>query len=347
MNILIQFFQNTIFLPSTGKSKNPLAIFFTKQTLIRKKFLKFEVIALIFLLISCATQTPRNIPKHNFSSLLQVKEFTPKEPKLISPVVIYEPILLKESVLFRIEDKKEKGLIAYLNDKGYTVYLITSGEVSPNFKNHSLEFDSILNQIAQKHRNREVILGGTSLGGQAVLEYMTIPFDLNNYARVAKVFFIGTGIDYNYTGSFAEKSVQFGYEEKLVSELCPKGVKNHFCYKYIRLNNSLQKVDNSKKEMYYNRVPKIGNDYISRFHYSKLQLPYLFIYGKLDSISPEESIYPLFHKLSSGAKMDSRNTLYEASEANGQSIDYDHADLFLYPDVNKEVYYKLYRWLEK
>ena len=45
--------------------------------------------------------------------------------------------------------------------------------------------------------------------------------------------------------------------------------------------------------------------------------------------------------------MDSSNRMFEASEANGQSIDYDHADLFLYPDVEKEVYRRLLYWLKR
>ena len=106
-------------------------------------------------------------------------------------------------------------------------------------------------------------------------------------------------------------------------------------------------MDNSRKEEHFNRIPKIEKDYLKRFHQTKLQLPYFFIYGKLDSISPEESISPLFHKFKNNAKMDSSNRLYEASEANGHCIDYDHADLFLYKHVNKEVYSKLVHWLEK
>ena len=312
-----------------------------------KNLFKGLISFILLALVACSALPQRDTPKHGFSSILQVKEFTPSQPKLIAPIVIYEPVLLKETALIRIEDKKEKGLIPYLNDAGYTVYLLSSNEVNPDFKNHSLEFDSILNQIAAKHRNRDVILAGTSLGGQAVLEYMTLPMNLGNYSRVKKVFFIGTGIDYNYTGSFTEKSEKFGYEQQLVKDLCPTGKKDSFCNKYIRYNNSLEKMDNSRKEEHFNRIPKIEKDYLKRFHQTKLQLPYFFIYGKLDSISPEESISPLFHKFKNNAKMDSSNRLYEASEANGHCIDYDHADLFLYKHVNKEVYSKLVHWLEK
>jgi hypothetical protein len=347
MNTTKQIFSEIHSVANSHKSNKP-QLFDTLAAMLSAKFqLKVGIFLLLLLLIECASATPRNTPKHSFSSILQVKEFTPASPKLLPPVVIYEPVLLKETALFRVENKKEKGLIVFLNDAGYTVYLVSSSEMHPDFKTHSLEFDKILNQVADKHRNREVILAGASLGGQAVLEYMTLPTNLNHYARIKKIFFIGTGIDYNYSGSFAEKSEKFGYEQKLVKDLCPAGTKTNFCIKYIRFNNSLQKIDNSKKEIHFNRIPKIEKDYLSRFHQTKLQLPYFFIYGKLDSISPEESIYPLFHKLRSNAKMDSSNRLYEASEANGQSIDYDHADLFLYPDVEKEVYSKLLHWLEK
>ena len=89
-------------------------------------------------------------------------------------------------------------------------------------------------------------------------------------------------------------------------------------------------------------------NYISRFHPSKLQTAYFFLYGKLDSISPEESIYPFFHTIRLGAsKGNSQNTLYEAGEANGHTIDYDHADLFVYPKAEKEIYSELVDWLNK
>lgn len=297
-------------------------------------------------LIQCAT-TPTQVVQHKFHPALSVKEFVPKDKSLLPAIVLYEPVLLKESVLFRNEDKKEKGLIPFLNKEGYTVYLISSNELSPSFKNHAMELDAILNQIAEKHRERDIYLGGISLGGQTILEYMTIPTDLNNYAHVNKIFMIGTGVDYNYSNSFAEKSKSLGYEEKFVKDLCPKGSKDNFCKRYIRFNNELQNMDGRDKEPYYDRVPKIGNDYLSRFHKTKLQLAYFLIYGKLDSISPEESIYPFFHMIRSSSKMNSTNKLYEASEANGQSIDYDHADLFLYPKVEKEVYQKLLYWLKR
>ncbi|HMV43819.1 MAG TPA: hypothetical protein PK079_18405 [Leptospiraceae bacterium] len=306
----------------------------------------FFFLGVLLFLSYCAT-VPTQIVQHKFHPVLTVKEFAPKEKTLLPAIVLYEPVLLKDTVLFRTEDKKEKGLIPFFLKNGYTVYLISSKETFPSFRNHALEFDSILNQIAEKQREREIYLGGVSLGGQAVLEYMTIPSSLENQARVSKIFFIGTGIDYNYSNSFTEHSTKKNYEETFVKDICPKGSKDNFCKRYIRFNNELQNMDNREKETFFDRIPKLKNDFLTRFHKTKLQLGYFLIYGKLDSISPEESIFPFFDKIRSSSKMDSSNRMFEASEANGQSIDYDHADLFLYPDVEKEVYRRLLYWLKR
>ena len=306
------------------------------------------ILLLLLLMENCSSLPNRNFENHNFSKVLDTREFTPEKPKFVPPIIIFEPLLLKETALYRIEDNTEKGLIPFLNEEGYTVYLVSSKTKNPDFKLNAKETDVILNQIADKHKNRDVILAGVSLGGQSVLEYMTLPTNLNNFARVKKIFFIGTGIDYNYSNSFLEKSETLGYDEKPIEALCKENKRDNFCSRFIWFNNALQSVDNTKKETFFHQVPKMEKNYISRFHPSKLQTAYFFLYGKLDSISPEESIYPFFHTIRLGAsKGNSQNTLYEAGEANGHTIDYDHADLFVYPKAEKEIYSELVDWLNK
>ncbi|MBK8393922.1 MAG: hypothetical protein IPL26_01570 [Leptospiraceae bacterium] len=313
-----------------------------------RSFVQFFLLTSIIYFIGCADLPRREFPQHSFSPILNIKEFTPNKPKSLPPIVIYDPVLLKESALFRVEENSEKGIISFLNREGYTVYLLSSKTANLNFRLHAMEIDEILNQIAYKHKFRKIILAGVSLGGQTILEYMTLPTNLDNYAHPTKVFFIGTGIDYNYTNSFAKKSDKFGYEGKLVQDLCRLNQKDNFCTRYIYFNNELQDVDNSKKEKFFHRIPEIKKDYITRIHNSKLHLPYFFLYGKLDSISPEESIYPFFHKIRpASSRGDYRNSFYEAGEANGHSIDYDHGDLFLHEKADKEIYSELADWLLK
>jgi pimeloyl-ACP methyl ester carboxylesterase len=306
------------------------------------------LIFLIFIVFQCAGTPRKDFLKLEFSPNLKVKEFLSENPRILPAVIIYEPVFLKQSVLFRVEDDKEKGLIPALNKAGFRVYLVSSNNNNQSdYKQHAFELDMILNKIADIHKSRDVILAGTSLGGKTILEYMTLPANLDNYARVKKIFFIGTGVDYNYTGSFAEKSEKLGYENKLVKDLCSENKKDNFCTRYIYFNNSLEKVDNSRKENYFDRVPRIEKGFLARFDKIKLQLPYFFLYGKLDSISPEESIYPLFHIIRPSARGNNLNIMYEASEANGHSIDYDHADLFLYEKAEKEIYPRLIHWLKR
>jgi len=301
---------------------------------------------LLFTSLGCVTLKKIEIREHHFHKNLAIKEFIPTNPKWLPIVVMFEPVLLKETALFRSE--KEEGIIAYLNESGFTVYLLSSKNNKDNFKEQAENLDMVLNHIADNKDNRNFILGGVSLGGQVVLEYMKRPIDFGNLAKVKKIFFIGTGIDYNYTNSFAEKSEKLGYENQMVKDLCRDKTIDNFCKRYIEFNNQLQKQNNSKKEEFFNRIPKLEKIDITKFHPTKLHLPYFFLYGKLDSISPEESIYPLFHKIKpSSLNGNSQNTYYEAGEANGHTIDYDHADLFVYEKAEKEIYPKLIRWLEK
>ena len=311
--------------------------------------LSLLVLTLLFISENCTTPHKTERKEHYSSKNLIIKEFSPLTKKWLPIIVIYDAVLLNEKALFRREiENEEKGIISYLTKSGFTVYLLSSKNDKNNFKEEAGELDSILNQIADKQSNRSFILGGVSLGGQMILEYMKLPTNFTNLSKIKKIFFIGTGIDYNYTNSFLEKSKNSGYENQFVKDLCNRDSADNFCNRYIRFNNQLQKQDNSKKEEFFHRIPKLEKANIENFHPTKLHLPYFFLYGKLDSISPEESIYPLFHKINpKGLNGNSQNKYYEAGEANGHSIDYDHADLFLYENAETEIYPELIRWLKK
>lgn len=316
-----------------------------------KNLSKYSCAILFFLLftyLGCATPPKIEIRERNFHKDFIIKEFIPPNPKWLPIVVMYEPILLKETALLRTEKNEEEGIIAFLNKSGFTVYLLSAKNKNDNFIEQAKNLDSILNLIADNQDNRNFILGGVSIGGQVILEYMKRPIDFSNLAKVKKIFFIGTGIDYDYTNSFLEKSKNSGYENQFVKDLCNRESTDNFCNRYIRYNNQLQKQDNSKKEEFFNRIPKLEKSNIAKFHPTKLHLPYFFLYGKLDSISPEESIYPLFQKINpKSLNGNNQNTFFEAGEANGHFHDYDHVDLFVSERAKNEIYPKLIRWLKK
>jgi pimeloyl-ACP methyl ester carboxylesterase len=352
--------------------------------------MKKILLILVFILLQCSTTRTDFVVKE-FSNLnLKLIEYprirTLIPRKKLPSVILYEPVLLTKSSLFRVEEDKEKGLIPFLNQEGYDVYVAfneynhtaKSKFKEPDLNSHGLELEKIIERVVDQTENKDVILGGLSVGGQAVLSYLSLPTKENSKIKIQKIFFLGTGIDYSYPNSFTQIVEKNFSDRGFIDDGC-RTTGDNFCSRFIIHGNSNQDINNldiykKQKASYANFLPYITKFSVNKIDEEKLKIPMFIAYGKIDGVSPEESIYPLVEKLTfenytrwertkilfkelfTKYKRPMLSKVLELSEANRKSIDYDHFDLFLYEEkrlilpnktAEKEVYYPLVRWLKQ
>lgn len=86
---------------------------------------------------------------------------------------------------------------------------------------------------------------------------------------------------------------------------------------------------------------------------TKRNLPILLVTGKIDSFSPDDSLYPFIKNYSRDAInkciiTTKLSTCYyiEASRANFSDIDYNHFDLLLYKNVERDLFKNIREWMD-
>jgi hypothetical protein len=228
--------------------------------------------------------------------------FGEKSPKT---VVIFSPIFWKDEILF----DHNQSLISYFVKQGYQILLISSSSIV--WKDR-IGYEAL--KVLQEGGYLEnYVIAGISIGGLRLVE------TLNNWSNEInlpkKVFFLGTGFDYNYKSSFAQKNpIDINYPIPslfLDPDLIPYWI--------------------SKKSY---AIPLKSNLQIPNF------TPIAFFWGKIDSVSPDESIYPVYNALPNP------KVYKELSIANGLSIDYDHGSLFKSSTAYKEIFPQIIDWIE-
>ncbi len=351
----------------------------------------FYSVLILFYFLNCATARTKFLEKDYTRLSLKLKVY-PKNSgffgsKKLPSIVLYEPVLLNKDALFRVEDDTEKGLIPFLNNKGYDVFVTFNDfKTEPNLKAHALELGEILESVRGYTGNDEIILGGLSLGGQAVINYLALPQNENSKVIIPKIFFIGVAGDYNYPNNFVDKMDTRTEERTYLLRGCYVNDKNTFCNKFVKNNNSNENLDSpngkltdkwknyvQKKIDMIQYLPMINKEVISQIDEERMKIPMFIAYGKIDNISPEEAMYPLIKKSNpenlSGweltkiffkeaftkYKKPPASKVLELSRANSHSLDYDHFDLFLYEkkgvffdqSAENDLYCPLVKWLKK
>ncbi|MDX1958218.1 MAG: hypothetical protein SFU98_06575 [Leptospiraceae bacterium] len=285
-----------------------------------------------------------------------VYNFFPKKRTKKPIVIIYDPIYVQKESLFGAEnlvpqklefiekriliknfkENSNSSLVQSFLEAGYTVALIfTKEDITLN--KAGIGILSTLYEIQKVKKEEEFILGGVSLGGQAVAHALNQYKD-NSEIKIKGIFFIGTGLDYNYTNSLREKMSS----KKLKQVICNPLEQENLCNKTL---TSMYKT-NDGVISYPKIIPQIEMEPLKNFSkLSTTDIPIFIAYGKLDGVSPEESALTLFYpeRVPKKKKLE----VLEASTANYFDEDYDHFDLFYGRKAKKEIYLPIIEWLEK
>ncbi len=270
---------------------------------------------------------PIFVKKENLYPSLNIP-MIPSDKTYLSNYTIYEEVNYPE--------KCRGVLIPYLNKRGYSVYL-----VSPeNFDNLSLKKigQEGLKEIISNIKEDKIILGGVSLGGQAIAHYIASG---NISPKIQKVFFMGTGLDYKYSGSLLTQIEKVSKKEENIK--CKINEKDNFCNRYVS-SLAIEKAHPRRAITYPNIIPILEKDPSQFSSITNQNLEVLVIYGKLDSVSPEESMLaPFFNGWGKGFTL----KYLEASTSSNFGHDYDHFDLFYHKSAESEIYSVIANWIGK
>ncbi|MBM9579524.1 alpha/beta hydrolase [Leptospira sp. 201903070] len=305
------------------------------------KYTKIKLFTIAFVLVVLAIGCTRYVVITDQKFTSQTANIAPNvylttfsyENSSYPPILIVDPVLINKKALY-LGDKS--GLIGVLNGNGFSVWLLHFED----HKNINLKdvgenlIPEVIGRIQKVTGKKEYILGGVSLGGQSLLH----SFKAKKIPDIAKVFFLGTGMDYKYNDSFIE---QMKAEKRLGSDIsssCKN--KDSFCKRFI----SFDADDPTTLFVYqnlFNYLPALEENPKTWESFENTNFPSLFIGGRIDNISPTESIHPVY-KRKKGKK-----EYFEAGRDNGMAIDYDHLGLFAYEDAPSDIYQRIANWLKE
>lgn len=243
-----------------------------------------------------------NLNNQNYS----ISSFNESGQKVM---ILFTPTIWKTEILF----DDENSLIHFFTKKDYRVYLI---QMNPS-KNHLDQAQEALRNLLRHIKISEYNLGGISTGGWHISNiYRGWSSDL---PKASKIFFLGTGFDYNYPHSFPKQYDSFLENTNL--HPYPRFFLNPGLVKYWK-GGEIEVI-----------LPEAELNIPS-------DIPIAFYWGKIDSISPSESIYPIYRKLKNP------KLWMELSIANGMAKDYDQGSLLLGDETTEDVFSEIERWLE-
>jgi hypothetical protein len=270
-------------------------------------------------------------------------------------IILFEPLFFSHQLLYPTKDPipynaTNKGnlysttktieidynesyptLITSFQKNGFDVLLVKYNIITTATRPEIIA--KLIDTISEKYPNKDIILGGLSLGGQ----YPALSLKHLSKAKIKKIFFIGTGLDYNYPGSLLEKSSKVNPKgDTICNYKDPKNLCNQYLSSIYIDKRNRNTINYPIKIPQLEKNPTLFSDHL--FH---KDIPIFLIYGKVDGISPEESILNFFLN----NKKFKNIQFLEGSTANFLSKDYDHFDLFLEPRAEKELYKPLMDWI--
>lgn len=317
-----------------------------------KNLVSFSLLAVFIFSVNCGAPTEKKqiepVKKVVFETTGEdiIIEYFPRTHRQqwdAKPLIIIDPVLFDSKLLY----KNKTSLIPWLNYQGLDIWLISlaSYERLNLYRLGEEYLPPVIEQVSKISAKNSFYLGGVSLGGRAVAGYMR---KLNpvtaldpNKIEASRIFFLGTGLDYNYPRSFLLEAETTGVIRSHLQKICPK--RPSFCDRYFKNRQGELMLDHLKYLPAEPASAPDGDDWLTRG-----TVPALFIAGKIDSISPSETMFLQYKKYASSISLNyTAKRMFIAGRANRLSHDYDHFDLFLDERASKELYPMILNWLQE
>jgi len=253
-------------------------------------------------------------------------------------LILVSPVLFTDEVLY---NSRRESLIPWFNAHGISVWLVKIPQHVPLEKFGREVLPAAATAIRKNSTDSDWVMGGVSLGGQAVAYYLA---DAAKNATVTGIqvksaFFLGTPFDYNYPGSFGHRLAAAhdnGAKNLCTADFCERffpGIKKDLIAARTNLNDSSGKI--------------VWSDNVSAVSLKGQGVRIMFVAGKIDNVAPTEAVYKYFVRTIGDETKNSRATrFYVAGRMNSLSRDFDHAQIVASSALANDILPEIIKWID-
>jgi len=308
--------------------------------------MRTSIFSLTILIMGCASSSTKNYldkaNRRDFSidamgGAYAVSLFPKTYGAMLGPafsLVLVSPVLVGDEVLY---NSGTSSIIPWFNARGVSVWLVRI-PAQTNLERFGRDaLPLIATAIRKNSTDDDWVMGGVSLGGQAIAEYLNL-LEQNATVtgmQVKAAFFLGTGFDYAYPNSFGERLLNMKH-----AELC----KDDFCARYLpgvkpehtTLRKNLS--DSAGKPVWKNNLDSIL--------LKGKPVRVMFVAGKIDNVAPSESVYKFFLRTVGDVKYSPNHRFLQPGRMNRHSRDYDHAMLLGSDELASEILPEILKFID-
>jgi poly(3-hydroxyalkanoate) synthetase len=280
------------------------------------------------------TENCRNFVIEAGDGTFKVSLFPRTYNTLVGPeysLLLVSPVLLSDEVLY---DSGSSSIIPWFNSRGVSVWLVRIPPQTPLDKFGREVLPEINVAIRKNSKDRNWVLGGVSLGGQAIAHYLhdAPKHELNTQMRVHSAFFLGTGFDYEYPGAFGRILAK--------ENMTPAEFQRRFA-PGIKLEHIA-----SRANLFVGGKP-VWSDALSGINLKDKGVRVLFLAGKIDDVAPSESVYKFFVKTAGSEIRNVPGVLFmQPGRMNRHSINFDHGSMVASPELAADILPEIFEWLD-
>lgn len=253
-------------------------------------------------------------------------------------LVVVSPVLLADEVLY---NSGSSSLIPWFNARGVAVWLVRIPPQMPLERFGRDILPTITAAIRKNSNDADWVMAGVSLGGQAIAQYLA---DAQRNATISgmlvrSAFFLGTGFDYNYPGSFGKRLAlaQDGESKNLCAA--------DFCKRFFNGLKSEQIV--SRKNLFDTGGKPVWRDSLDNVAIKDKGVRVMFIAGKIDNVAPTESVYRFFVKTIGDETKNSPDVRFLVpGRMNRHSRDFDHAAVVASDDLASDILPEVLKFID-
>ena len=252
-------------------------------------------------------------------------------------LILLSPVLVKDDALY---NSGSASIIPWFNARGISVWLIrVKNDVSLEKFGQSI-LPEILTSVRKNSNDGDWVIGGISLGGQAVAHYLAeAPKHSASTGMTFKAaFFLGTPFDYNYPGAFGKRLANANDGER--KNLCSAD----FCDRFFK--GFHENLIVSKKDLHDQAGKPLWNDILSPTLMRGKGVRIFFLAGKIDNVAPSESLYAMFSKTIPKETENSPDARFlQPGYLNRMSRDFNHADMIAGEALCDDVLPEILKWI--
>lgn len=246
-------------------------------------------------------------------------------------LLLVSPVLFEDEVLY---NSGSASIIPWFNSRGVSVWLVRIPPQTPLEKFGRVVLPEINVAIRKNSKDQNWVLGGISLGGQAIAHYLNDApkHELTTQMRVHSAFFLGTGFDYEYPGSFGRIYAK--------ENMAPAEFQKRFA-PGIRVEHIA-----ARGNLFAGGKP-VWSDALNGVNLKDKGVRVFFLAGKVDDVAPSESIYKFYVKTAGSEVKNIPGVLFkQPGRMNRHAINFDHGALIASPELTADVLPEIFNWLD-